>query len=455
MDKNLPKFLALPIFGDQIKKMNWNQPWPLLAKDRLGDILFLLLMSTGFMAATSTGNDKDPLLLGLIAWITNKYGTQVDVFIKAGLAWVPRGDLPRMYTETCKPMWGKRKANYDQGLRLVEEEDETLALLVCPITTQKLKKVTYDVTFSAVCQLSLFCGIADRVPRVPSGTTRTFHLKVVKKLDPDGPLKELWDQIRNGVTNFANCKDKKKKESFLNLLFYFIYLLTHVIYACAFYGVGCDKDELKPFVKLWEGMNCLSKAFEGWTEINIKLVDEPVSELLIALFILSRVANGQLDDRFPVKEHVVKLDRLLRNILPQYGLNNIGKDMDADELYGCVHRELINMHNAALRERRDSVDAKELHAQHKPVQTNNVELAHAVLACGAMGATPSNVARELNAKSKKGDYKNTSMDVFRMLSKELLCLRPLIRKEEHMKPPNKFGPKLADRYFCVKKNRVG
>jgi hypothetical protein len=41
----------------------------------------------------------------------------------------------------------------------------------------------------------------------------------------------------------------------MKLFFEFVYLLTHLVYSFALYGVGFDKTDEALFYDLWRGMN--------------------------------------------------------------------------------------------------------------------------------------------------------------------------------------------------------
>lgn len=449
MDTVIEKFLELPICSNKYESN--KTAWTTVQSQRQGDVTFLLLMSTGIMARTSNGNNGHAKAMEtLMAWIVER--NTLDVFIAAGLAWVPRAYLPKWFTERQGPAFYKKRETILQESKTQVRPSDTIlkSLLVYPVHYTALEKVTNDVTFSALRQLAGYCGMHDKVARrmndkvAHRSNTSKLLLDVMEKLTPGGPLKELWSKINTDITQFKNI-DRTS--------FAFVYLLTHLVYAFALYSVGFDKEDAEKYMPLWQGLNGLVTSFAGWGQAKLKAVDELVSELIIALYMFSRRADGQPDERFPISSHVCQLDSLTTSILHQQGLRAVETAGTASEVYACVHRSLIAVHATALATWRISVavtgvptnDVDSRKRERKNSGAHDDLLERAVRQCGAEGATIDNVAKKLRVPFRQARTR---------LNEELKRLRPRIHKVEHVRPPKTFGPKTADLFFVSNLNNI-
>jgi hypothetical protein len=398
--------LDLPLW-----KTTTNQNWRLLKKQRKNDIVFVCMLSYGIRVCHGDLSISDNLTElikrecgvdanGVLQEITN-------VFITAALARVPRSYLERRYTERQPSFFKKREAVYQTSTTQVRPFAKIVHDLSPPITGPGLSEVTADFTFTAISFMASHCGQRDTDPlvynvnetegklqhnlrkgtAVGSGSKPetdksqqlvSLLLGVMKLVSTKGALACLWSQLYSPFGHDSQDPKGKSKNSFklFKLFFEFVYLLTHLVYSFALYGVGFDKTDAHQFTDLWTGLNKLAESLMVLSDDQLKIIDEPAAEVVIALQMLSHRSDGSLDPGFPLESHVSALYERIKPHLVGNGIASINLKSTADAMYKCIHRDMILGHYDALELARKKLQCSRVCFENRHTQSSHESETH-------------------------------------------------------------------------------
>ena len=137
----------------------------------------------------------------------------------------------------------------------------------------------------------------------------------------------------------------------------FIYMLTHLVYSLALYGLGFDKrdDILIDYISLWNGLKNLLDKFAQWSAIELRDVDEIIGELFVTMYMFAHNADGSLSETFPFPNNLKPLEAQTIAMLNEQGLSRFRPFLFETDLrastdpYTFIHRTMISMHLGGIK----------------------------------------------------------------------------------------------------------